>query len=109
MQAIVIKTGEVVEVEKTAAYCATWSDSKRIYNQSELDFNVNSKTLNGWIARDINNDLFFYKSKPHISSQGYWQGDNPTEATYIENNIFPELRFDSGPLEVTIIIKPKEK
>lgn len=43
MQAIVIKTGEFVEVEKTATYCATWSGGKRIYNESKLLFEPSTK------------------------------------------------------------------
>lgn len=67
MQAIVIKTGEVVEVEKTAAYCATWSGDKQIYHESELIFEPSTK-IDGWVARNATGKILFFKGK-HPANQ----------------------------------------
>lgn len=40
MKAIRKSDGQVVEVEKTVTYNATWSDHERIYDESDLDFNL---------------------------------------------------------------------
>lgn len=116
MKAKVIKTGEDVEVEKTATYCATWSDGIRIYNESELDFELSSK-VNGWVARNATGKILFFKGekaprKPQserLAKQwhGYASPDNGIPI--IPQSAFPEVTWDSEPLEVTIIIKPKVK
>lgn len=116
MQAIVIKTGEVVEVEKTATYCATWSGGKRIYNESELLFEPSTK-IDGWVARNATGKILFFKGKQVPSKPNYeklpkqWHGSAPPDngIPIVPQSAFPEVTWDSEPLEVTIIIKPKEK
>lgn len=64
--------------------------------------------IQGWVARDSNSDLFIYNYKPkrdtRWDSVEIWNGE-----TYIEldSNLFPDLTWDSDPLEVEIIIKRK--
>lgn len=87
MQAIVIKTGEVVEVEKTATYCATWSGGKRIYNESELLFEPSTK-IDGWVARNATGKILFFKGKQAPSKPNYeklpkqWHGSAPRIMAY---------------------------
>ncbi|MCM1356442.1 MAG: hypothetical protein NC212_08565 [Staphylococcus sp.] len=114
MKARVKVTGEIVEVEKTICYCATWTDHKRIYNESDLDFNIGpphpEATISGWVARDGDGTLFFHQAKP-VKGRYYWDTpDLPAgDSMILPRESFPSLTWESDPLEVEIVIKPKNK
>ncbi|MCM1093769.1 MAG: hypothetical protein NC421_07435 [Lachnospiraceae bacterium] len=122
MKARVKATGKIVEVEKTVCYCATWSDHERIYNKSDLDFNLDpphpEATISGWIVRDKQSitsilahrgsKLYLCQEKPErIDSMGIW--DKDSDYYRIPDNFFPNITFESDPLEVEIQIKPKKQ
>lgn len=61
-----------------------------------------------WAARDKSGDLYIYTCKPErIINLGYW-GGNVTDITP-SNDLFPELTWESDPLQVEITIKRKKK
>lgn len=104
---------EVVEVELTAAYNGVllyWDyENDVFYSPSELDFNIDEEeTIDGWVARNKNGDLFIYTHKPERNFiKSYWMGEISDMTP--DNNVFPSLTWESEPLEVTITIKPKKK
>lgn len=64
--------------------------------------------IQGWAARDKSGDLYIYTCKPErIINLGYW-GGNVTDITP-SNDLFPELTWESDPLQVEITIKRKKK
>ena len=63
--------------------------------------------ISGWVARDESGDLYMYTCKPKkISNLGYWDGHVADVA--LSNNPFPDLTWDSDPIEVEIQIKRKK-
>lgn len=68
--------------------------------------NVNA-VAQGWAARDKSGDLYIYTCKPErIINLGYW-GGNVTDITP-SNDLFPDLTWESDPLQVEIILKRKK-
>lgn len=60
--------------------------------------------IQGWMARDRNNDIFVFKNKPYRSDYE-WYGDGLVTLPF---NLFPDLTWDSEPQECEIIIKRKK-
>lgn len=64
--------------------------------------------ISGWMARDKNGALFMYKDKPsRISPQTIWHGELVIDAE-LDISLFPNLTWDSDPIEVELIIKRKK-
>lgn len=64
-----------------------------------------------WIARDKDGSLYLYEEKPvRIDCGDYWSfrdlDDNPI-CCEIDGYLFPELTWDSEPIE--LVIKEKEE
>lgn len=79
-------------------------ETKESLNQwlSEKDADT---VIQGWVARDFDGDVFLYQNEPdrnEIAWNGYMMHSLPVDS-------FPDLTWDSDPLEVEIIIKRKKK
>lgn len=65
-------------------------------------------TISGWVARDRNGSLSLYQTFPERQeSLDYWR-DGLGEFDLSETD-FPDLTWESDPVEVEIIIKPKKE
>lgn len=87
-------------------------DMNEFYQESELDFNVDMEgtVISGWVARASDGHLALFKRKPDRevymrSNNGLWFGRSMTE---LDANSFPDLTWESDPIEVEIIIKRKK-
>ena len=82
-----------------------------MYAPSDLDFNVEEAeevTIDGWVARDKSGDLFIYARKPERDFiKSYWEGE--TSDITPDNDLFPDITWESDPFEITITIKPKKQ
>ena len=110
--------GKVIEVEPTSYFNMKTDEEYRRclfdgkhYKLSELDFNVEEPEeviIDGWVARDKSGDLFIYARKPERDFiKSYWEGE--TSDITPDNGLFPDITWESDPLEVTITIKPKKQ
>ena len=62
--------------------------------------------ISGWVARDADENLFVYSSKPErIGTMWYGEYANFN----LRNRLFPDLTWESEPIEVELIIKRKKK
>lgn len=63
--------------------------------------------IQGWIARDEDENLFVYHTKPERDeTTQMWMGGCVNFD--LRNHLFPDLTWESEPLEVEIIIKRKK-
>ena len=121
MKAIRKSDGKVIEVrEWRGASDVVYSDPdmNRFYQASDLDFNVaeaEEVTINRWLTRSKCGSLIASDSPECKRGHCVWyhkEGSNVIdldETGLFDNNIFPDLTWESDPLEVTITIKPKKK
>ena len=54
-----------------------------------------------WIARDTDNHLYLYESKPSYMGNGHY-GSLLGEMIGIDDNAFPEVTFGNSPKEVEL-------
>lgn len=93
---------------KDGSWESSYKDIKSglVYEASELLFNLDYYTMiQGWVARDFDGDVFLYQNEPdrnEIAWNGYIMHSLPVDS-------FPDLTWESDPLEVEIIIKRKKK
>lgn len=110
--------GEIIEVrEWRGASDVIYSlpDMNQFYQASDLDFNLDADTvIQGWVARDKNGLLSLFRL--YRPERGYdYNGDYGEWGTSIgyqmtiPNRLFPDLTWDSDPIEVGLIIKRKKK
>ena len=119
MKARVKATGEIVEVEKTVCYCATWVGHERIYDESELDFNLDQPwpeaTISGWVCKERDGELLISSDKPikRTVDDGTVAGSIDWTSRGLINtaiySAFPSLTWQDDPIEVEITIKPKKQ
>lgn len=90
-------------------------DMNQFYQASELDFNIEAEetAISGWVARDDGERWherelhLFTRNKPERRKlMGDWVG---RPSMTLDSNLFPSLTWDSEPIEVDLIIKPKKK
>ena len=114
--------GKVIEVEQTTSYdgeLGYWDNENCDFHYpSDLDFNVEDVeevTIDGWLTRSVGGSLTFSDSPECRRGHRVWyhkEGTNVVdldETGLFPNNLFPDLTWESEPLEVTITIKPKKK
>lgn len=83
------------------------------YQVSELDSNlgVDDIVIQGWVARDEEvGNIWLFKNEPTRNtdlSYGFWDGNND-DFIELPTDLFPDLTWESEPLEVEIIIKRKK-
>lgn len=61
-----------------------------------------------WIARDEDNNLWFYEKEPHINHysepyDAFWSSDG--EYYEVDQDFLPEVTFENSPMEVELVIK----
>lgn len=67
--------------------------------------------IKGWVARDKNNDLYLHWTKPEkimrLNQFVAWRNphDLMEPIQRLSSNLFPELTWESEPIEVELIIK----
>lgn len=65
-------------------------------------------TIVGWVARNSDEDAYFFNEKPTRSTSGqYWLPFH--EYLFIGRTAFPSLTWDNNPIEVELTIKRKEE
>lgn len=76
--------------------------------QDTLGKQEKDTVIQGWVARDGNNDLNLYFQKPIRNRYSpYWAGLGI--GINFSKESFPDLTWDSDPIEVELIIKRKKK
>lgn len=90
-------------------------DMNEFYQESELDFDIESETtvISGWVARDDGERWherelhLFTRNKPERRKlMGDWIG---RPSMTLDSKLFPDLTWESDPIEVEITIKVKKK
>ncbi len=114
MKAKIKATGEVVEVEQLTRTTAVCLANGKIYNKQQLDINIDSPqptaTIEGWVARDGDNLLYFYYTPCRARGKSsHWTSMAVGSPFQLPSNIFPDLTWQDEPIEVEITIKPKER
>lgn len=106
--------GEIIEVrEWRGASDVIYSspDMNQFYQASELDFNVDAEdtVIQGWVCRDNNslNAQVLIGDKPKRTGYNYWENKS-ADCITLPKDSFPDLTWESDPLEVEIIIKRKK-
>lgn len=68
----------------------------------------NNTVIQGWVARDADiHGLFLYNSMP-TRGINMWNGHGSL-LTHLDDDLFPDLTWESEPQEVEITIKRKKK
>lgn len=75
---------------------------------------MNEVKIKAWVARDDDDSLFLYYSKPsRLFNDGTWYLENfltSFATSRLPNNLFPQVKWtDPEPTEVQLTIKIKEK
>lgn len=111
--------GEIIEVEAAVynlkngkPYHKCLSDGHH-YPASDLDFKLDADTvIQGWVGRDQDGNLpLFVGSKPYKpEGMDYWSVPHGRSLEYLNLNpaLFPDLTWESEPLEVELLIKRKK-
>lgn len=118
MLAKIKKTGEIVDV-KVVKFEYTKDnyidDNGEVYYADELDFNFDtpqkqSVTIEGFVARDRNGNVYFYDTKPvRDKCLGYeiWasDGENIIQSYQLPISSFPDLKWEDEPIKVKLTIE----
>ncbi len=84
------------------------------YKDTDLDFNLDhphpEATISGWVARTQDGLLGLLRIKPERSGGDWWIDLSPYERGIyrLPSELFPDITWDSDPIEVEITIKPKK-
>lgn len=100
---------EIGQVDRDALYKGYYHGMKDFLGKQEKD--AEETVISGWVARASDGHLALFKRKPDReiymrSNNGLWFGGSMTE---LDPTLFPDLTWDSGPIEVELIIKRKKK
>lgn len=71
---------------------------------SELS-NAEETVISGWAARDANNSLYLYEKRP-VRDHDEWIEET---VIYLDDDLLPDVTWESDPEPVEIIIKRKKK
>lgn len=89
-------------VSRYDVFCAAF-DRAYALGKQEKDADT---VIQGWVARDDDGDLFMYSMKPK-RIRAVWIG---VFADFnLPSYLFPDLTWESDPIEVELIIKRKKK
>ncbi len=100
--------GKVIEVTEKPS----WNKEKIytadgiFYRKEDLDFNVEEAeevTIDGWVARYKDGKIYAFWYEPIGGDDGMI-----TSFTMLPTTSFPSLTWESGPLKVTVTVKPKK-
>lgn len=114
MKAKIKATGEIISAIPT--YSMKDRNDTTIYytdgklgewTAEELDFLPEKETavINGFIARDIDGELYLYKTKPTRVYDGPFSEFDGDVIIKIINDLFPSVTWESGPKKVRIRIE----
>lgn len=83
----------------------------RLYSECDLEFQdaeqYEATVIRGWAARDKGGDLFMYCTKPERNGAlQMWMGK--CADFDLRNRLFPDLTWESDPIEIEITIKRKK-
>ncbi len=79
----------------------------RAYALGKQEKNAEDTVISGWVARDEDENLFMYNTKPERDETIHmWMGECAN--IDLRNHLFPDLTWESEPQEVEIIIKRKK-
>lgn len=80
----------------------------RAYALGKQEKDAEDTVIQGWISRDKDNALILWESKPQRNNITNDEWGMASGIMLLPNNLFPDLTWDSDPLEVEIIIKRKK-
>lgn len=69
-----------------------------------MDYEFNLPRLTAWVARDEDGSLFLFFRDPFRKANGCWEG---RLANRLDNELFPEVTWETAPKEIEILIKNK--
>lgn len=110
--------GEIIEVrEWRGASDVIYSlpDMNQFYQVSDLDFDLDADTvIQGWVARGEEDNISVFQYKPERNTcltYGFWDDGYgcPMGSIDLPKESFPDLTWESDPIEVEIILKRKKK
>lgn len=61
-----------------------------------------------WIARDEDNSLNLFNSRPRLQfegGEGFWQCTDNYDFVGLDENLYPQITFENSPQEIEIKIK----
>lgn len=61
-----------------------------------------SKLPSVWVARDLDNSLWIYTTKP-VKSDGMFCCSAAGEMFQIDDSVYPEITFDNSPIKVKLL------
>lgn len=88
----------VLVIELICIVILTWL-AVQIGKANKLGRTSKDYAIWGWVARDKNGQLWFYRDKPRRSSDGYWWSANCIK---LDSNIYPFLHWSDEPIEVRV-------
>ena len=60
-----------------------------------------------WIARNKNNTLVIFQSKPFLNDNQEWDEHLKEDYMYIPEYLFPEVTFENSPQEIELKLVKK--
>lgn len=85
----------------------------RAYALGKQEKDAEDAVISGWVGRDQDGNLpLFVGSKPYKpEGMDYWSVPHGRSLEYLNLNpaLFPDLKWESDPIEVELIIKRKKK
>lgn len=100
---VVITSLTILDKQTAAQLSKNFTDGALIIDDGEKEVDV---SIDGWLARDKNNDLWLYvcKNKPQ-KDEGYWFCDEDADCMEIDGSLFPEVQWsDEEPTNVKLVI-----
>lgn len=90
------------------AYALGKQETKQESKQEiKQETDVEETVISGWVARDMNDNLYVYCHKPKRNlMECLWEGEIVNIPIY--NDTFPDLSWSDEPQEVELIIKRKK-
>ena len=58
-----------------------------------------------WVARNIDNTLVLFQSKPILTDEVIWDEILNEDYMFISEYLYPEVTFENSPQEVELLIK----
>ena len=112
MKARIKETGEVVDVEYDDDDLYVVIGRRQYLYASEFDFITEPEEevrIDGFVARDKDGSLNLFNGEPERIADCTW-GIYPGDLGLgLPKEYFPDLKWESDPLKVTITIRPKKK
>lgn len=82
--------------------------NKTTIQTEQIDNKTQEVAIEGWVARDMDNNLSLYQTYPERSDFGYWDYWNKNNKIELSPESFPSITWDSEPQKVKLTITPIE-